>query len=84
MTIGHFHTLSLVYCGFLLSLRFSSRHLNKLPGTLFETHVTTPKSSNTLWLLGFRVFELPIKGSFQLSFTLLVRYRTQGVFRVGS
>ena len=28
--------------GFSLSLRLSPRHINKLPGTLFETHVTTP------------------------------------------
>ena len=84
VTIRHFHTLSLVNCGLLLSLRLSSRHSDKLPGTLFETHVTTPKSSDTLWLLGFRVFELPVKGSFQLSLAVLVHYRTQGVFRVGS
>jgi len=83
VTIRHFHTVCLACCAKLLSLWLSSRHKNKLPGTLFETHVTTPKSRNTLWLLGFRVFELPVKGSFQLSLTLLVRYRTQGVFKVG-
>ncbi len=59
-------------------------HIDTLPGTLFETNGTTPKSGTLPSLLGFRIFELPVRGSFQLSFTVLVCYRTQVVFKVGS
>ena len=37
-----------------------------------------------LSLLGFRLFSHPYRGSFQLSLTVLVRYRSWDVFRVGS
>lgn len=33
---------------------------------------------------GFRLFSLPVRGSFQLSLTVLVRYRSWDVFRIGS
>lgn len=46
-------------------------HLNTLPGPLFKTDGTTSKSSASLLLLGFRFFELPVKGSFQRSITVL-------------
>ena len=36
-----------------------------------------------LLLSGFRHFSLPAKGTFQLSLTLLLRYRSRDVFRVG-
>src|SRR5256712_4256781 len=36
-----------------------------------------------LLLSGFRHFSPPVKGTFQLSLTLLVRYRSRVVFRVG-
>ena len=32
---------------------------------------------------GFRLFSLPLRGAFQLSLTVLVRYRSRDVFRVG-
>lgn len=35
-------------------------------------------------LSGFRLFSHPTKGAFQLSLTVLVRYRSWNVFRVGS
>jgi len=37
-----------------------------------------------LWLHGFRVFSSPAKDSFQLSLTVLVRYRSRVIFRIGS
>ena len=61
-----------------------SRHSDKLPGTLFKTDVTFPKESNPPWLLDFRVFSHPVKGSFQLSLTVLILYRSSDVFKVGS
>ena len=72
---------------FLLSLWILwnyPRHLDKLPGPLFETYVTTPKSRNMLYPLGFRFFLLPVKGSFQLSLMVLIFYRSQLVFKVWS
>ena len=39
---------------------------------------------NYLWLHGFRVFSTPVTDTFQLSLTVLVRYRTRGIFRIGS
>ena len=47
------------------------RYLHTLPGPLFETYDTTPKSRIILYPLGFRIFSLPVTGSFQLSFTVL-------------
>ena len=41
-------------------------------------------ASRHLWPHGFRVFALPVKGTLQLSLTLLLRYRSQDVFRVGA
>ena len=35
-----------------------------------------------LWLHGFSIFSLPVKDSFQLSVTVLVRYRTRIIFRI--
>lgn len=40
----------------------------------------TPVQSATRW---FHVFSPPVRGAFQLSLTLLLRYRFLGVFRVG-
>ena len=40
----------------------------------------TPVQSVTRW---FHVFSPPVRGAFQLSLTLLMRYRSRGVFRVG-
>ena len=53
MTIRHIITSLLVNCELLLSLRVLivndySCHIDELPGTLFETHDTTPKSRITL------------------------------------
>ena len=42
------------------------------------------RASRHLWPHGFRVFALPVKGALQLSLTLLLRYRSQDVFRVGA
>lgn len=39
-------------------------------------------ASRHLWPHGFRFFSLPVKGALQLSLTLLLRYRSQDVFRV--
>ena len=36
-----------------------------------------------VWPAGFRLFSTPSRGSFQLSLTVLVRYRSRRVFRVG-
>lgn len=36
-----------------------------------------------LWLSGFRHFSPLVRGTFQLSLTLLLRYRSRDVFRVG-
>ena len=84
----HFHTLLLTSCeliGFPSDAFLNyPRHSDTLPGPLFETYGTTPKSRTMLKLLGFRLFSLPVTGFFQLSITVLVRYRTQNVFRVGS
>ena len=38
----------------------------------------------SLLLSGFRLFSSSAKSTFQLSLTLLLRYRSRGVFRVGS
>ena len=40
-----------------------------------RTHLSPP---------GFRLFSPPARGAFQLSLTVLVRYRSRDVFRVGS
>ena len=40
----------------------------------------TPVQSVARW---FHVFSPPVRGAFQLSLTLLLRYRSRGVFRVG-
>ena len=40
----------------------------------------TPVQSATRW---FHVFSPPVRGAFQLSLTLLLCYRSRGVFRVG-
>lgn len=37
-----------------------------------------------LWLDSFKLFSHPSRGPFQLSLALLVRYRSWGIFRVGS
>ena len=36
------------------------------------------------WLYGFRFFSSPVKDTFQLSLAVLVRYRSRGIFRIGS
>ena len=47
--------------------------------------MTWAKSShNYLWLYGFRIFSAPVKDTFQLSLTVLVRYRSRVIFRIGS
>ncbi len=47
--------------------------------------MTWAKSShNYLWLYGFRIFSTPVKDTFQLSLTVLVRYRSRVIFRIGS
>ena len=45
---------------------------------------STLKSRTRLSPSGFRHFSLRASGTFQLSLTVLVRYRSWGVFRVGS
>ena len=42
------------------------------------------KSRTQLSPPGFRLFSPPVRGTFQLSLTVLVRYRSRDVFRVGS
>ena len=37
----------------------------------------------SLWLSGFKLFAPPVRGTFQLSVTLLVHYRSRVIFRVG-
>ena len=37
----------------------------------------------SLWLFGFRLFAPPVRGTFQLSLTLLVHYRSRVIFRIG-
>ena len=64
----------------------------KLLGSLFKTNRTTllhrlaAASSlpcrTSLWPLGFGLFAPPVRGTLQFSLTLLVRYRSQVVFRV--
>lgn len=80
--LGAVNTQTLKTCGFSLSLRLSSRHLNKLPGPLFRTYDATPKCSIILYLLCFRSFHTPFKSSFQHSLTVLVHYRSWGIFRL--
>ena len=74
MTPGTFVPRPPLLAGLLLSLwvlpfKNYPCHSDKLPGTLFETYDTT-LSCVRLWLLGFRFFLLPVKGSFQLSITV--------------
>lgn len=86
----HFHTSPLITCGLVAfaagptMIILPLPHPTALPGTLFATDCTTPQSSTGLSLYGFRLFELPVTGSFQLSLTVLVRYRTLDVFTIGS
>jgi hypothetical protein len=80
----HFHTIPLACCGFIGFPSDSRldypRHSNTLPGTLFETNGTIPKNGTLQSLLGFRVFELPVRGSFQRSLTVLYSIGHQVVF----
>ena len=46
-------------------------HTSILHGSLFQTYVATPKGRNKLSLIDFRLFELPVMGSFQRSLTVL-------------
>ena len=46
-------------------------HMCILHGSLFQTYVATPKCRNKLSLIDFRLFELPVTGSFQRSLTVL-------------
>eukprot|EP00828_Plagiopyla_frontata_P020404 TRINITY_DN2609_c0_g1_i2.p1 TRINITY_DN2609_c0_g1~~TRINITY_DN2609_c0_g1_i2.p1 ORF type:complete len:295 (+),score=-66.29 TRINITY_DN2609_c0_g1_i2:100-984(+) len=89
VTLGTFIPSPWQTAGLLVSLRMLHYqnypcHQDKLPGTLFKTHDRTPQGTVPLQLLGFRGFSHPVKGSFQLSLTVLVRYRTLFVFKVGS
>ena len=86
--LWHFDTTPLITCGILRSLWIPSYesypcHTDTLPGTLFKEHGRTPKGPTLLLLLDFRFFELPGRGSFQRSLTVLVRYRTRNVLSFG-
>ena len=81
--LGAVNTLTLKTCGDLLSLRLSSRLTKKLPGPLFRTYVATPKRRYILSLICFRSFHTPSKSTFQLSLTVLIRYRSCVIFRFG-
>lgn len=57
-----------------------------LPGTSVSptvSQVSSLTSPTRLFPPGFRLFSLPITGSFHLSVALLVRYRARGVFSLG-
>ena len=75
-------------CGFadgLLSLAIDhnslARYSKRTPGCCSFRELLHP---DRLWPFGFRFFSDLVRGSFQLSLTLLLRYRSRGVFTVGS
>ena len=57
---------------FACALTAYARHTNALLGSLFETNGAPPfQRSTTPYVIGFRVFSLPVMGPFQLSLAVL-------------
>jgi hypothetical protein len=85
--LWHFHTTPLIACGLLVSLQLLlyglALPLRLTPWLVFQNERST-SLRYSLSLLGLEFFALPVRGSFQLSLAVLVRYRSQGVFKVGS
>src|SRR5947208_3092652 len=61
------------------------RDAERLAGSFFNRHAVTPiaRGPDCLWARGFRIFWPPSRGAFHLSLTVLVRYRSPGVFSLG-
>ena len=79
-------------CSDSLSLRLRPlttltwRDAEQLAGSFFNRHAVTPPSqggSDCLGAHGFRIFSSPSRGAFHLSLTVLVHYRSPGVFSLG-
>lgn len=66
------------------TVRLRSSPLVLTPHRVFLRGDSTLSSRTQLSPPGFRLFSPPARGAFQLSLTVLVRYRSQDVFRVGS
>ena len=86
----HFHTSPLVNCGLIAfamehpyRVLLATRTNSRARYSKRTMHVPLRRATN-LYLLGFKIFSLPVTGPFQLSLTVLVRYRTRRIFRVSS
>ena len=86
----HFHTSRLVACALLVSLRVLFTKKITLATAMhslvrYSKRTLQPRRAATILSpLGFRFFSLPVTGTFQLSLTVLVRYRSQNIFRIRS